>query len=168
MIAIFVGNILFMIGHNDRMVECSVVLSATEKPSVIKKVGEKIEFCERSAKGVDYKVEFLMRTVEGDKVVASTEPTENTVPIGHDFIWRFCSDPNVTCVNVAIDGSGNVKTRSGSVVVSPCDKVFSIVDLQAAFEAGRRHTYDAFYEDHWSFDFDTFKDWYINFKNDTK
>lgn len=168
MIAIFVGNILFMIGHNDRMVECSVVLSATEKPSVIKKVGEKIEFCERSAKGVDYKVEFLMRTVEGDKVVASTEPTENTVPIGHDFIWRFCSDPNVTCVNVAIDGSGNVKTHSGSVVVSPCDKVFSIVDLQAAFEAGRRHTYDAFYEDHWSFDFDTFKDWYINFKKDTK
>ena len=168
MIAIFVGNILFMIGHNDRMVECSVVLSATEKPSVIKKVGEKIEFCERFAKGVDYKVEFLMRTVNGDKVVASTEPTENTVPIGHDFIWRFCSDPNVTCVNVAIDGSGNVKTHSGFVVVSPCAKVFSIVDLQAAFEAGRRHTYDAFYEDHWSFDFDTFKDWYINFKNDTK
>jgi len=168
MIAIFVGNILFMIGHNDRMVECSVVLSATEKPSVIKKVGEKIVFCERFADGLDYKVEFLMRTVDGDKVVASTEQDGNTLSIGHDFIWKFCEDTNVTCVNVSVDEAGNVKTRNGSVVVSPCAKVFSLVDLQSAFDAGRRHTYDAFYEDHWSFDFETFKDWYINFKNDTK
>ena len=157
-----------MISHDDRMVECSVVMSTTDKPSVIKKVDDRFQFIERGAKGIDYKVEFLMRTPNGDKVVASTEPTEGVVEIGHDFIWKFCDDSNITCVNVKVDGSGNIKTRNGNVVVGPCEKVFSLSDLQAAFDAGRRHTYDAFYEDHWAFDFDTFKDWYTNFKNDNK
>lgn len=157
-----------MVNPNDRQVECSVVMSATDRPSVIKKVHERIQFAERSAEGADYKVEFLMRTPEGDKVVASTEPAEGVVEIGHDFIWKFCEDPSITCVNVTLDASGTVKTRNGAVVVSPCEKVSSVSDLQAAFDAGRRHTYDAFYEDHWAFDFDTFNDWYTNFKNDKK
>ena len=157
-----------MIYQDEKLVECSVVMSPTEKPSVIKKIDDKIQFMERGAKGLDYKVEFLMRTTAGDKVVASTEPSEDVVEIGHDFIWKFCDDPSITCVNVTLDGSGNVKKRNGNVVVRPCEKVFSLSDLQSAFEAGRKHTYDAFYEDHWAFDFDTFKDWYTNFKNDSK
>ena len=157
-----------MVNPNDRLVECSVVMSATDRPSVIKKVEERIQFIERGAKGIDYKVEFLIRTSAGDKVVASTEPSEGVVEIGHDFIWKFCDDPSITCVNVTLDGSGIVKTRNGNVVVRPCEKVFSLSDMQSAFEAGRKHTYDAFYEDHWAFDFDTFNDWYTNFRNDNK
>lgn len=157
-----------MINHSDRFVECSVVMSTTERPSTIKKVGDRIQFVERSEKGIDYKVEFLMRTPAGDRVVATTEPTDGVVPIGHDFIWSFCQDPTITCVRVLFDENDLVKTRNGHVVVNPCPKVNALSDLREAFEAGRAHSYDAFNEESWDFDHETFDDWYNEFKNKTK
>lgn len=146
-----------MINPTDRFVECSVVMSTTEKPSVIKKVGDRIELCERSKSGFNYKVEFSMRTDNGDCIIASTEPLPGIVPIGNDFIWKFCEDINISSVNVLVDYEGKPKVNNGSVVVSPVVKKFGVSNLQEAFDAGRRHTYDG---DQWDFDFENFNDWY--------
>ncbi len=158
-----------MIEEHDKFVECSVVMSQTDKPSNIKKIGDKIEFVEKSSNGINYKVEFFIRTNEGDKVVASTEPIHNVVQIGHDFIWKFCEDVNITTVNVIFNKQGKPKVKNGYVVVNPVVKKFGISDLQSAFEAGRRHTYDAFNEEQSDFVFENFNDWYNNkLKNDNK
>lgn len=147
-----------MISHDDRFVECSVVLSRTESPSNIKKVDGKMIFAERTMKGLDYKVEFLMRTDEGDRVVASTEPVAGVVPIGIDFTWRFCEEPGITSVNVSVNSEMKPKVRNGMVVVSPVVKKFGLAELEEAFLAGRKRTYGAFEEE--QFDYETFRDWF--------
>lgn len=148
-----------MIQENDKFIECSVVMSQTDNPSNIKKIDNKIEFVERFTKGINYKVEFLIRTNEGDKVIASTEANKNIAQIGHDFIWKFCEDVNINTVNVIFDGDGKPKVKNGSIIVNPVVKKFGISNLQAAFDAGRKHTYNPL-NNQFNFDFENFNDWY--------